>query len=76
MELRLTALARPSGNFTDNLETRPLVREDAPQEENRNSLKMFCMEVEVKLVAVPDRGLVTGQPDRRTVGSRITLNLN
>jgi hypothetical protein len=41
---------RPSSNCTDKLQTRPLVREGAVQEENRKCLKVFSMNVKEKFV--------------------------
>jgi hypothetical protein len=45
----MTALARPSSTCTDKLQTRPLVREGAPQEETRKCLKVFSMEMKEEL---------------------------
>jgi hypothetical protein len=50
LDLRVTALARPSSNCTDKLQTHPFVREGDPQEENRKCLKIFSREVKEKLV--------------------------
>jgi hypothetical protein len=45
LDLRMTALARPSSNCSDKLQTRPLVREDSSQEETRKFLIIFSVEM-------------------------------
>jgi hypothetical protein len=45
----VTALAWLVINFTDKLQTRPLVREGASQEETRKSLKILYTEVKEKV---------------------------
>jgi hypothetical protein len=45
LDLRVTALARSCNSSTSKLQSRPLVREGAPQEENRECLIIFSMEV-------------------------------
>jgi hypothetical protein len=71
----VTGLARPSSSCTDKLQTRPLVREDAPQEENRRCLKILSMEVKRKWLQVLDGGLIQGQTGRLTVDRKISLTL-
>jgi hypothetical protein len=61
LDLRVTALAKPSSNYTDKLQTRPLVREGASQEENCKCLKVFSMKVKENLVVGPK-----WWPDTRT----------
>jgi hypothetical protein len=73
---RVRALAGPSSNCTDKLQTRPLVRDGAQQEENCKCLKIFSMEVKKKLSLVPDCGLVPEQTGWLTVGGKITLTLD
>jgi hypothetical protein len=74
LDLRVTALARPSINCTDKFQSRPLVREGVLQEESRKCLTIFLMEVKENGLGVPDGGLIPGQTGRLTVGRMLTLN--
>jgi hypothetical protein len=57
----MTALAVPSSNFMDKLQTHPLAREGVPQEEYHKCLKVFSKKVKEKLV-----GSLGWWPDTRT----------
>jgi hypothetical protein len=60
LDLRVTALARSSSNYTSKLQTRTLVRE-APQKMKTANWSQF-----------PDGGLMPGQTIRLTMGRKIT----
>lgn len=66
LNLGMAALTTPSRNCTDKLQTYPLVREGAPQEETANVWKYFPFTWKKNSSRVPDYGLISGQTGRLT----------
>jgi hypothetical protein len=69
----VTALERPISTHTSKLQTRPLVREGAPQEKPANVSKYFSWKSKEDWSRVTNGDLLPGEAGRLTVGRKITL---